>query len=56
MRLTNNVTEITVPFARDIVNFEAENENFEERINEFIMLKKEILNRFAIISLGVSKC
>lgn len=49
MGLSNSAYEITVPYARDIGNFDAETENFEERIKEEKHLMKLILNKFQIV-------
>jgi len=49
MELSENAAEITVPFARDINNFEAETENFTMRISENRKLIRDILRNFPMI-------
>lgn len=49
MELTNNINEIIVPFGRDILNFESETEIFNDRIDEEVDLKQDILKRFLIV-------
>lgn len=49
MELTNNINEIIVPFGREILNFESETEIFNDRIDEEVDLKQDILKRFLIV-------
>lgn len=46
MELAMDALEITVPFGRDVTNFESETENLEEHIAEDRMLIEKILSRF----------
>lgn len=49
MKLTNSATEVVLPFARDILNCEAETEVFDKRMQEDRGVFQEIFNCFPML-------